>query len=149
VLQCHPRAIRGAAVVAGLSACAFVGGWYYYLSVRLPAFEPEREFKGFARLIRSIAPAPQPIIFFRTESHALAFHVGRPVDSILEWENVDTWAGRAGTYYVVMPADLVDEWPEHVHAGKLKEIARNEPANGRPHEQPLVLLQTCPVGPPH
>jgi 4-amino-4-deoxy-L-arabinose transferase-like glycosyltransferase len=149
LLQLRPQAIRYALAAAAVCSCALLGGWYYYLSVQLPASEPEREFRTFAQLIRKIAPAPQPIIFFRTESHALAFHVGRPVDSILEWENVDTWAGRAGTYYVVMPADLVDLWPEHVHAGSLKEIARNDPANGRPHEQPLVLLQTCQVGPPH
>lgn len=148
-LQLRPRALPYVVALAGASGCALLGGWYYYLAVRLPASEPEREFKQFAQVIRRIAPAPQPIIFFRTESHALAFHVGRPVDSILEWENVDTWAGRAGAFYVVMPADLVDEWPAHVHAGSLKEIARNDPANGRPHEQPLVLLQTCPIRPPH
>jgi 4-amino-4-deoxy-L-arabinose transferase-like glycosyltransferase len=149
LLQLRPKGIPYAIGIVALSSCAFIGGWLYYFTVRLPAFEPEREFRSFAQMIRRIAPAPQPIIFFRTESHALAFHVGRPVDSILEWENVDTWAGRAGTYYVVMPANLVDEWPEHVHAGKLKEITRNDPSTGRPHEQPLVLLQTCPVDRPH
>jgi hypothetical protein len=149
LLELRPRALPFAGALAGVSSCAFLGGWYYYMSVRLPAAEAEREFKSFAKVIRTIAPAPQPIIFFRTESHALAFHVGRPVDSILEWENVDTWAGRAGTYFVVMPADIVAEWPDHVHAGKLKEIARNDPLAGRLHEQPLVLLQTCPVGAPH
>ncbi len=143
-LQLRPGAIRSAAGIAVASSICFIGGWYYYLSVRLPASESEREFKSFAQLIRHIAPVPQPIIFFRTESHALAFHVGRPIDSILEWENVDTWVSR-GTRFMVMPADFIAEWPEHVHAGTLVEIARNDPANGRPHEQPLVLLKTCPV----
>ena len=100
--------------------------------------------RTFAATIRKIAPAPQPIIFFRTEAHALVFHVGRPVDSILEWENVDTWASRAGTYFVVMPADVVSEWPSHVHSGKLMEIARNDPANACPPEPLSVLLKTCP-----
>jgi hypothetical protein len=143
-LELNPRALRYAVGVGLAGCCCFIGGWYYYFTVRLPAFEPEREFRTFAATIRRIAPAPQPIIFFRTEAHALSFHVGRPVDSILEWENVATWASRPGTYYVVMPADLVPEWPAHVHSGKLVEIARNEPANGRPHEQPFVLLKTCP-----
>ncbi len=143
-LVLHPRAQLAAVAAALLAVCCFVGGWHYYFAVQLPAHEPEREFRTFAARIRQIAPAPQPIIFFRTEAHALVFHVGRPVDSILEWENVDTWASRAGTYYVVMPADLVSEWPRHVHSGKLMEIARNDPANGRPHEQPFVLLKTCP-----
>jgi 4-amino-4-deoxy-L-arabinose transferase-like glycosyltransferase len=145
LLQLRPALTRYALGIATLSSLCFIGGWYYYLSVRLPAFEPEREFRTFAQLIRRIAPAPQPIILFRNESHALAFHVGRPIDSILEWENIDTWTSRAGTYFVVMPADIVDEWSEHVHSGKLIEIARNDPGTGRPHEQPLVLLKTCPV----
>jgi 4-amino-4-deoxy-L-arabinose transferase-like glycosyltransferase len=148
LLELRPSLLRHTVAAGLVSSLCLVGGWFYYLSVTLPRAEPEREFRTFAATIRRIAPAPQPIIFFRTESHALAFHVGRPVDSILEWENVDTWASRAGAFYVVMPAEMVAEWPAHVHAGKLVEVARNDPANGRPHEQPLVLLKTCPLDPP-
>ncbi|CAN5536345.1 hypothetical protein BH10PLA2_BH10PLA2_17230 [soil metagenome] len=144
-LQLHPRLRIHAAALGVISGCALVGGWIYYLAVQLPETEPEREMRTFAANIRRFAPVPQPIIFFRTESHALAFHVGRPVDSILEWENVDTWASRAGTYFVVMPAEMVTEWPAHVHSGTLTELARNDPSTGRPHEEPLVLLKTGPL----
>ena len=147
LLELRPKLLVFTASAGLMSAICLMGGWYYYLNVKLGAAEPEREFRTFATEIRRIAPAPQPIIFFRTESHALAFHVGRPVDSILEWENVNTWASRAGSFYVVMPAEMVAEWPAHVHSGKLIEIARNVPATGRPHEQPLVLLKTCPFEP--
>ncbi len=148
LLELRPKLLKHAIRAGLVSSLCLVGGWIYYLSVYLPKSESEREFRTFAATVRRIAPVPQPIIFFRTESHALAFHLGRPVDSILEWENIDTWASRAGAFYLVMPADMVAEWPAHVHSGKLVELCRNDPPNGRPHEQPLVLLKTCPHEPP-
>ena len=45
------------------------------------------------------------VLFFRAEAHAVAFHVGRPLHTLLEWENLDAWAGKAYPTYVVMPAD--------------------------------------------
>src|SRR6185369_4044132 len=45
------------------------------------------------------------VIFFRTEDHALAFHVGRPLDTILEWENLEVWASQPMPVYFVMPPD--------------------------------------------
>jgi 4-amino-4-deoxy-L-arabinose transferase-like glycosyltransferase len=144
LLDLRPQLQKSIVALGAVCACCSISGWYYYLAVQLPTTEPERELRSFAATIRRIAPAPQPIIFFRTESHALAFHVGRPVDSILEWENVDTWASRAGNFFVVMPAEMVAEWPAHIHSGTLIELARNDPGTGSPHEEPLVLLKTCP-----
>lgn len=143
-LRAHQARLRpaylGLTAICLLSLCS----WWYYVDVRLPVAEPQREYRTFATAIRKIAPAPQPIIFFRTESHPLAFHVGRPIDSLLEWENLDIWAGRAGTFFVVMPAHLLTVWPDHLHSGRLVEIARNSSDAQHPHEEPLVLLKTCP-----
>ena len=83
------------------------------------------------------------VIFFRTEDHALAFHVGRPLDTILEWENLDIWASQSMPIYFVMPPDCAAAWPEHLHQGQLQEIERW--SNGL--RRPLVLLRNRPPNP--
>jgi 4-amino-4-deoxy-L-arabinose transferase-like glycosyltransferase len=133
-------------VIAGT---AFVGvacaaGWWVYVERVLPLQELSREHQRFASEIRQRAPAPQLVLFFRAEAHALAFHVGNPVDTFLEWENLDIWAGRPG-YYIVMPPECAAEWPRHVKSGALQEVLRNYDLPGAEHhEHPLVLLRTQP-----
>ena len=58
----------------------------------------------------------------RVEAHALAFHVGRPINTILEWENIEIWAGRPGEHYFVMPPDCARDWPNHITAARLEEV---------------------------
>jgi 4-amino-4-deoxy-L-arabinose transferase-like glycosyltransferase len=129
----------------GLVILACAGGWAWYVDRVLPAAEPTLEQQRFAREIRQLVPAPELVLFFRVEAHALAFHVGSPIDTFLEWENLDIWAGRPGTHYIVMPPDCAAEWPKHVTAGRLEEVLRNTSLPGATHhEHPLVLLRTIP-----
>src|SRR5581483_7261874 len=60
------------------------GGWWVYLGQVLPRHEILREYHRFAAEVRVRAPAPQLVLFFRTEAHELAFHVGRPIETLLE-----------------------------------------------------------------
>jgi 4-amino-4-deoxy-L-arabinose transferase-like glycosyltransferase len=115
-------------------------GWGYFVTAVLPRSEPERESRSFAAAIRSIAPAPQLVVFFRVESHALAFHVGRPLNTVLEWENIDIWVSRPGEHYFVMPPDCARQWAQHITAAELEVIGSN--TDGGSHEHPLVLLRT-------
>jgi hypothetical protein len=126
-------------ILAGLAVA-----WSVYLTWVLPGEEPRQEFRAFAREIRRLAPAPELILFFRAEAHTLAFHVGRPIDTILEWENLDIWSSRPGTYYVVMPPENAEEWPRYLHLGQLEEVLRSEDLAGDRHAHPLVLLRTRP-----
>ena len=87
--------------------------------------------------------------FLCAEAHALAFHVGNPIDTFLEWENLDVWAGRRGPYYIVMPPECAAEWPRHVTSGQLEEVARNYDLPGAEHhEHRLVLVRTQPDSSP-
>jgi 4-amino-4-deoxy-L-arabinose transferase-like glycosyltransferase len=123
---------------------AIVIGWFVHLNWILPGQEAGLELATFAREIRRRAPAPQLVLFFRTEAHDLAFHVGLPLDTILEWENLDIWASRPGVYYVVMPPEVAAEWPLHLKAGSLQEVMRNTDLSDGRHARPLVLLRTHP-----
>jgi 4-amino-4-deoxy-L-arabinose transferase-like glycosyltransferase len=72
-------------VAFGLSLLGCLVGWTVYIDRVLPRQEPQYEQRRFAAAIRRLVPAPQLVLFFRAESHALAFHVGRPIDTFLEW----------------------------------------------------------------
>src|SRR5207245_6965649 len=76
-------------------ACAIglcLVGWWIYIDFIEPRYDDGRVYREFAAEIRR--RTDQPVIFFRAEAHEVAFHVGRPLDTILEWENLDWWATR-------------------------------------------------------
>jgi 4-amino-4-deoxy-L-arabinose transferase-like glycosyltransferase len=162
----HPRRLAAAFAALAL-ACA--ASWGLYLAHDLRRNEPARTSVPFAESVRRLAPAPRPILFFRTEAHAAAFHVGRPLAVFVEWENLDAWAAGPEPVYVVMPERVAREWPRSLKTGRLVEVMR-EPAApaadlpawlsrglpprlgrdlarflaGEGHDRPLVLLRTVP-----
>jgi 4-amino-4-deoxy-L-arabinose transferase-like glycosyltransferase len=144
------RAARPWGMIAAFSGVT-IGcgvGWWVYVDRYLPRREAQQEDRTFAAAVRRLAPAPQPVIFFRTEAHALAFHVAGPLDTILEWENLDWWAARPQSVYVIMPPEIARQWPAHLKAGRLEEVLRNTELAGGKHKHPLVLLRTRGPGPP-
>ena len=106
----------------------------------VPAQEGDRPYERLAQDIR--AQTDKPVIFFRAESHVLAFHLGRPLDTILEWENLDIWASRDFPVTVVMPPDCARDWPLHLTKGRLEEIYRTSDHAWGKHERPLVVMRS-------
>jgi hypothetical protein len=94
----------------------------------------------FARAIREAAPAPQPVLFFRVEAHLLAYHLGRPVHTLVEWTALDAVLRPPGPHFVVVRAEDVGEVREHV-AGPTEVVARADDVNGARAHRPLVLLR--------
>jgi hypothetical protein len=119
-------------------------GWGVYVERILPGQEGGRGYQRFAEAIRRQVPAPMPVILFRTKPHLLTFHLGPPVDTLLEWENLDTWAGRPGCRHVVMPAPLAAQWPRYLKSGQLVEVLRSTQLADEGLERELVLLRTRP-----
>src|SRR5260370_10578883 len=105
----------------------------------------ERDERMFADVIRHRAALTEPVIFFRVEEHALASPIGRPLDTLLEWENLDFWAGQPRPFYIVMDPDCAREWPDHLHHGSLEPVITNEELAGGKHDHPLILLRTRPL----
>jgi 4-amino-4-deoxy-L-arabinose transferase-like glycosyltransferase len=164
----RPR-LLAATFAAVAVACA--AGWWLYLEYDLRTHEPARESVRFAEAVRRIAPAPRPVLFFRTEAHAAAFHVGRPLALFVEWDRLDAWAAGPEPAYVVMPAKVAAECPRFVRSRRLEEVLREpDPPTGRGwelptwlparlrrdlerfqagegHERPLVLLRSVPPAP--
>jgi 4-amino-4-deoxy-L-arabinose transferase-like glycosyltransferase len=136
------RARRGAAVGLAVVVAAAAAGWFGYLERVAPRLDEGRPDRRFAEAVRRHTSSH--VLFFRAEAHAVAFHVGRPLHTLLEWENLDVWAGKTRPTYVIMPADCVALWPRHLGFGRLVEVLRTTDLTGRSHERPLVLLYTEP-----
>ncbi len=121
---------------------AYSLGWGLYNFWVVPRQEADWPYYQLARDIR--AHTDKPVIFFRAETHVLAFHVGRPLDTILEWENLDVWASQPFPVYFVMPPDCAHDWPRHLAKGKLEEVFRTSDHAWGKQERPLVVLRSYP-----
>src|SRR5262249_40608069 len=97
--------------------------------------------RAFAQRVRSWAPAPALVIFFRTEAHALAFHVGRPLTVLIDWNDLEAHLAAPGPRYLVMPPDCAAAWPVRLRKVRLVEVLRNTELSAGRHERPLVLLR--------
>lgn len=139
--------LRRAKAALALASIALAGGWMLYVDVLLPRCEPARELRRFAAEVRQRVPQPGQVLGFRIDSHQLAYHLGRPLERLWEWENLDIWACQPAAVYVVMPADCAAVWQRYLEAGKLFPVLTSSSLAGTPHEHPVVLLCTRPAEP--
>jgi hypothetical protein len=64
---------------------------------------------------------------------------------VVEWKRLNALAAGPAPAYVVMPEPVAREAAQLVTAGRLEEVLRNTDLSGaEQHEEPLVLLRTCP-----
>jgi len=115
-------------------------GWHVYNIWFIPAEAKAWPYRSMAQEIRRHTQGP--VIFFRAESHPLMYHVGRPVDTILEWENLRWWVNRPLPVYIVMREDSAREWRDHLGSGSLEEVLHTiDYVNGK-RDRPLVVLRS-------
>ena len=112
-------------------------GWWAYVDLLLPRWEPARELRSFAQAGREISPCPTQIILFRIDSHHLVFHLGPSTERLWEWENLDWWACRPAQVYFIMPGEWADQCAEHLSQGRLYPVLTIHHVVGGAHEQPL------------
>ena len=115
-------------------------GWHVYHIWFIPAEAKAWPYRAMAQEIRGHTQGP--VIFFRAESHPLMYHLGRPVDTILEWENLRWWVNRPMPVYIVMREDSAHEWRDHLGSGSLEEVLHTiDYVNGK-RDRPLVVLRS-------
>jgi 4-amino-4-deoxy-L-arabinose transferase-like glycosyltransferase len=127
--------------IAGAMA-AVVASWAVYLNTVVPRQDGEHGQRTFAAAVREVAPRPAQILLFRVEDHLLTYHLGRPLNTFLEWENLDIWVGRPGPHFVLMPAECAAEWRQYITSGALAEILRFTDRTDRRRPHDLVLMRT-------
>ncbi len=127
-------------LVPAVLAGAMVLVWAVRVEILLPAEEPYRDYRPLAARIRHEAPAPAEIVFFRTEAHALAFRVGRPLAVLVEWAELERRLSSPGPHYVVTPPDSAAECRRLPGLSWEEVSGTTELASGA-HERPLLLLR--------
>jgi 4-amino-4-deoxy-L-arabinose transferase-like glycosyltransferase len=136
----YPRRLLAGVAVLVLGCCP---GWWYYFDRVQPAENARRDQRPFAQAVRQLVPAPKDILFFRAEAHALAFHLGKPVATLVEWENLDKWAGKRGQHFIIMSAECVADWPNHITSGRLEPVLDSSDLTpGQPKDERLILMRT-------
>jgi hypothetical protein len=131
------RPKRWAAVAFGSVALVTVALWLAYILLLVPLVEQTRAQRRFAEEVRRHTGGK--VLFFRAEAHNVAFLVGPPLKSLLEWENLDVWASKAESIYVVMPPECLREWPGQLKAGTLEVVLRSEDLARGASKMPWLL----------
>jgi 4-amino-4-deoxy-L-arabinose transferase-like glycosyltransferase len=138
----EPRAGRVGFVVVLLATAA---AWQAFRTWSTETVN-ERHQRVFAEELCRRLPPRVPVIFFRVEAHQLAFHLGRRYNTVLEWENLDTWAGSGKNYFVVMTPECERDLSSRVRQGRLERLLDSHDLfpHGPPPDRPLVLLRNEP-----
>jgi 4-amino-4-deoxy-L-arabinose transferase-like glycosyltransferase len=123
-----------------LMLLAYAIGWQVHNRWFTSAEERAWPYRDMAQEIRRQTPGP--VIFFRAESHLLMFHLGKPVDTILEWENLEWWVNRPAPVYFVMPENCAREWHDHLAGGSLEEVLRTTEYVTSKRDRQLVVLRS-------
>ena len=77
----------------------------------------------------------------------LAFHLGRPLDTILEWENFAVVGSAAISRSTSqMPEEEARDWPQHLGAARLEEVMRTRAWSAARRDHAVVVLRTVGRG---
>lgn len=107
-----------------------------------PRQAARHEKQRFAAAIRALAPSPEPILLFRTESHLLTYHLGMPVHTLVEWGELKERLAAPGRHIVVMPPEYVADAKRIIGHPLVPVVSLAECLTVAP-PRPLVCLQ-CP-----
>lgn len=137
-----PRTVRRAKAAFAAVVFLVAAGWLVMTYHVEPARQVREEKRAFAEVIRSHGPPPHTVLLFRTESHLLAFHLGRPLHTLVEWGELNDRLSRPGPHFVVMPPESVYPAERIVTARRLVVVANlADHTPGKP-ARPLVFLRT-------
>ena len=81
-------------------------------------------------------------MLFRTESHLLAYHLGPPLHTLVEWGELKDALSAAGPHTVVMPPEYI-EGAERITGRKLVPVAVLADHTTVKPPRPLVCLRTA------
>jgi hypothetical protein len=138
----NPRTVRAARWAFGLAVAGAVAGWVVMTIHVEPARQAPEEKRAFAELVRRHAPPPQEVIIFRAESHLLAYHLGRPLHTLVDWGELNGRLAGPGPHFVVMPPEYAFAASQIVTSRRLEVVARLEDYTPEKPPRPLVFLRT-------
>ncbi|MBY0458628.1 MAG: hypothetical protein K2V38_14910, partial [Gemmataceae bacterium] len=134
------RSVKLAKGGFGVFLAGALAVWPVMWAVVEPREAARQDQKPFADAIRAHAPAPQPVLLFRTESHLLAFHLKAPLHTLVEWGDLREELSAPGPHTVVMPPEYVGE-AERLVGRKLVPVAVLGDFTAVPPRRPLVCVR--------
>lgn len=117
-----------------------IGFWIYSVLWMFPSEDALSVKQRLAQEIRQ--GSNRTILFFRVEDHELAFHVGQPMDTILEWENLKAWLQRDRQVYVIMSKENAENYSKHLQEGALQLITGTWELTEEEESRPLALMRS-------
>jgi len=142
---CEQLGVRGRRLVIATFASivtATFGGWFWFHNWVEPRQEAVREQSVFAAHVRDHAPAPKAVLLFRVEAHLLAYHLRRPINTLVEWGELNERLARPGVHWFVTRAEFVDECRQNIVARGIEVVARSGDFSRAAPLRPLVLMRT-------
>ena len=106
-----------------------------------PRRDAEDEKRPFAEAIRREAPAPNLVLLFRVESHLLAFHLGRPLHTLVEWGELNDRLREPGPHYIVTQPVYAEEVKAILPHYRLETVATLDEFTTAPAPRSLVFLR--------
>jgi 4-amino-4-deoxy-L-arabinose transferase-like glycosyltransferase len=137
-----PRSVTLAKWAFGVLLGCGLAVWPVMWFVVEPAEAAKQDKRPFAAAIRAHAPVPQTILLFRAESHLLAYHLGSPLHTLVEWGELRDTLTAPGPHTVVMPPEFVAD-AERITGRKLVPVAALADFTRVPPPRPLVCLRTA------
>ena len=145
----NPRTIRIARASFVAALVAVTAGWAVMTYHVEPLEQQPHEKRAFADVIRSHALPPNQVLLFRAESHLLAFHLGRPLHTLVEWGELNELLAQPGPHFVVMPPEYLIESGDVLPHHPLEVVARLDEYTPAKPPRPLVFVRrVTAAGPP-
>lgn len=139
--RARPRAAARAKRAFGLLVAGALAVWPVMWFAVEPAEAARQEKRPFAAAVRARAPAPEVVLLFRAESHVLAYHLGAPLHTLVEWGELKE-ALANGPRVVVMPPEYAAE-AERITGRTLVPVASLADLTSVRPPRPLVCLRTA------
>ena len=118
-------------------------GWVWFVDFYLPKLEPMREMKSAAKIIRK--STGDSLLFFNMEAHALAFHLGKPVETVVGWENLSNAICAKNEAFVLTSPDYLDEMMQNFPRFKFDVLYLKKESETKGLSRPFVFIKIVSI----
>ncbi len=115
-------------------------GWWGYDRWLVPQLEAPRQQRRFAVAIRQQVPVPEVVHFFRVEEHLLAYHLGRPIHTLVEWPDLLLALAGPGPHWLLVSEPTLAELQATLPSLQIRQVLRNIDYLAAEPDEPLVLI---------
>ena len=98
-----------------------------------------REMKSAANIIRK--STGESLLFFNMEAHALAFHLGKPVETVIGWEKLGKAIDVRNESFVLTSPDNLEEMIGKFPRYKFDVLYLKNEAETKGFSRPFVFVK--------